>query len=190
VFLQIVSGIAIGLLLGTLVGFSQSPVVATVVGALTGALALFLGFNSKSDSNGPASHNYRESAGRICGFGFACTLALVLSLYARTHDSLSVAIESQINALKNAGLLLRMNAKTIADKDDKRTLTTGTVLFAGTGVDACFNFDPKRIPNVDDRISAMRNSDPRFSALADSMDKLDPATKKSMMDGMSRLFCP
>jgi hypothetical protein len=206
VFIQTVSGIALGLLLGTLVGFSQSPVAATVVGALTGALALFLGFNTKSDGDGHLSSDSRASAGRVCGFGFACTAALLLSLYARTHDAFSIPIQSQIDVLKtakysddeahswvaykNAGILLRISREAIADKDDKRTQTAGSVLFDDPGADPCFVFDPKRIPKVDDRISAMRNSGPRFVGIADSVEKLDQPSKKAIMDGMTRLFCP
>jgi hypothetical protein len=204
--LQTVSGIALGLLLGTLVGFSQSPVVAAVVGALTGGLVLFLGFNTKPDADGQPTQDSRAAAGRLAGFGFACTVALVFSLYARTHDTLSVAVATQVNTLKsagysedeahawvaykNAGLLLRMNKEAIADKDDKRAATAESVLFADQGVDPCFSFDRTRIADVNERITAMRNSGPRFVTLADAISKLDPAKKEAMMDGMSRLFCP
>jgi hypothetical protein len=205
-FLQITSGIALGLLLGTLVGFSQSPVTATVIAALTGVLALFFGFNAQSDADGRFLANSRVSAGRLCGFGFACTIALILSLYARTHDTLSIPLKTQISTLisagytedeahawgayKNAGILLRMNGKAIADKDDKRTQTAASVLFADPGVDPCFIFSSKRIANVDDRISAMRDSGQRFASLADSISTLDKTRKESIMKGMNDLFCP
>jgi hypothetical protein len=205
-FLQTASGIALGLLLGALIGLSQSPVAATVVGALTGALALFLGFSTRGESGAAQSTASLASAARTCGFGVACTLAVVFALYARTHDAFSIAVKRQIDALvgagftpdeahawvayKNAGLLFRINREMIASESDKRAQTAESVLFADPGVDPCFNFDSKRIPSVDDRIAAMRNSGPRFVALAEAISKMDSARKVAVMDGMSQLFCP
>jgi len=206
VVLQILAGAALGLLLGTVVGFSQSPVAATVVGALTGALVLFLGFSSKSPPSGQLSADAKASAGRLSGFGFTCTAALLFSLFARTRDLLGVPIGTQIKTLtdarfsedeahswvayKNSGLYMRINREATADKDDPRTKTGLSVLFSDPGSDPCFNFDPNRIPDIDDRILGMRNSGPRFTNLADAVSKLDKPLKESVMQGIGQLICP
>ncbi|MBB5063079.1 hypothetical protein [Granulicella mallensis] len=200
------SGVALGLLLGALIGLSQSPIATNVAGALTGALALFLGLSTKGESGGQLPTTLRASAAKTCGFGVACTLSVVLSLYARTHNTFSTAVKPQIDELigagftqdeahawvayKNAGLLFRMNREMTASESDKRAQTAESILFSDPGVDPCFNFDPKRIAGVDARVAAMRNSGPRFLALAEAISKMDPATKEAVMNGMSQLFCP
>lgn len=72
-FWQAVGGAGLGLVTGTLVGLSSSPVVATVVGALSAALGAFLGLRSpEAVSTG--------SDIRLGAFGICCVASIFLGL--------------------------------------------------------------------------------------------------------------
>jgi hypothetical protein len=94
--LQLLAGAGIGLLLGLLVGLSSSHVVATVVGAVAGGLLILLGFNSSKDDS---SATPPATAWRLAGFGFACSLALIVSVWIRAHHSLSPPVKDQVKEL-------------------------------------------------------------------------------------------
>lgn len=105
--LQLLAGAGIGLLLGLLVGLSSSHVVATVVGAVAGGLLILLGLNSSKDD---PSATPPPTAWRLAGFGFACSLALVVSVWVRAHHSLSPPIKDQVKELTDVGYSPTMRA--------------------------------------------------------------------------------
>jgi hypothetical protein len=76
-------GAGMGLLLGTLVGLSSSPVVGIVVGALASVLAVFLGLDV---STGSVIGALRINGVRIGALGVATVIGLGLGLYVRVNN--------------------------------------------------------------------------------------------------------
>jgi hypothetical protein len=83
---DIFAGTGVGLLLGSVIGLSVTPVVAMVVGALTSFLAVFLGLDGKNST----SLLPKVNAIRIGAFGFATVAGLALGLHARVNNPLAV----------------------------------------------------------------------------------------------------
>src|SRR5438105_4710037 len=90
---QAVGGGGLGLLTGILVGMSSSPVVATVLGAISAALGGFLGFQ-KPDSTSSSSDV------RLGAFGVFCVAAIFLGVYVRAHNLASPTFLSQQPSLR------------------------------------------------------------------------------------------
>jgi hypothetical protein len=80
------SGAGLGLLLGVIVGLSQTPVVAEVMGVLTGVLAVFLGLQGGRDADLPVVGKLRLNGARIGSFGVAAALGLILGLFLRVAN--------------------------------------------------------------------------------------------------------
>ncbi len=90
-FLQIFLRGGIGALLGTILGLSITPVVATVVGALTSLLAVFLGLDGQEKTRLP-----RVNGLRIGAFGFATIAGLLLGMFLRINNPMMLAPEDAI----------------------------------------------------------------------------------------------
>jgi hypothetical protein len=202
---QLLAGTALGLLLGLLVGLSSSPVVATVIGALTGGMLLFLGFTSRghSDSNSPSS---LEAAGwRLTGFGLACTAALIVGLVVRTQNLLTPPIKKQVSELtdagftadeahgwvayRNIGVLMRARPNTPMDKDKRAAGTASSYLFGTPGTDSCDLFNPDKYSNQSEHLIALRNAGGRYAAFADTIAGLDEKSRTVIFAATKHLFC-
>lgn len=77
-------GGGIGLLFGVIMGTTSTPVIATMLGALTAVLAGILGLNDNLFNNAKAM--------RIGGFGICCVLGAYLGLYVRSHNVLAPSL--------------------------------------------------------------------------------------------------
>jgi|GEM_PF-4223519 len=77
-------GSGIGLLFGVIMGTTSTPVIATMLGALTALLAGILGLNDNLFNNAKAM--------RIGGFGICCVLGAYLGLYVRSHNVLAPSL--------------------------------------------------------------------------------------------------
>jgi hypothetical protein len=204
--LQLLAGTALGLLLGLLVGLSSSPVVATVVGALTGGMLVFLGFTShaQSDSNSPSS---LEAAGwRLTGFGLACTVALIIGLVVRTQNLLTLPIKKQVSELtdagftadeahgwvayKNIGVLMRARPDTPMDKDKRAAGTASSYLFATPSTDYCDLFNPDKYSSQAEHLIALRNAGGRYAVFVASIANLDERSRATALAANKHLFCP
>jgi hypothetical protein len=202
--LQLLAGTSLGLLLGLLVGLSTSPVAATVVGALTGGLLVFLGFASKDQSD--FNRNCTDAAGwRLLGFGLACTFALLVGLLVRTHNLLTPPIKQQISELtdagftpdeahtwvayKNIGVLMRAQPNTLTDKDKRASTTASSYLFASPGADSCNLFNPDFYSNQTEHLNALRIAGGPYANFANSVASLDERTRTATLSATKRLFC-
>ena len=83
---DIFAGAGMGLLLGTVVGLTTTPVVAGIVGALTSLLAVFLGLDGSGSAEGRA---IRINALRIGSLGLAAVAGFGLGLYIRINNPLA-----------------------------------------------------------------------------------------------------
>ena len=99
-FVNVLAGVALGTLLGLLVGLTNSPVVAIVVGALASGLLVLLGLGATKGEDAAAT---RANAGRLCGFGFAAAAALLVGMGIRTHETLTPAPDLQVKRLTDSG---------------------------------------------------------------------------------------
>lgn len=104
-FIHIFSGFGIGLLVGILLGLSVTPVVGIVVGSLAAVLAVFLGLkdNLKQEINAIRNFQIQINALRAGSFGVAVVLGILLGLYLRTNETLSQAVEKQVQQWTKAG---------------------------------------------------------------------------------------
>lgn len=178
---DVFAGAGIGLLLGTVVGLSNAPVVATVVGALTSLLALFLGLDDKASATRLPSVN----AVRIGAFGFATVAGLGLGLSVRINNPLAddpgVAIARWNEAfpdnptLAKQMMVFERTALTPANltydegfgASDAVTVNAEVgaikqaVLFSSLSeYDACSRLDPERFATAADALAAYQRGDP------------------------------
>jgi hypothetical protein len=203
---QLLAGTALGLLLGLLVGLSSSPVVATVVGALTGGMLVFLGFTSNSQPDSNTRSSFDAAGWRLTGFGLACTIALLAGLLVRTRNLLTPPIRRQVSELtdagftsdeahawvayKNIGVLMRAQPNVPTDKDKRAAGTASSYLFATPSADSCDLFDPDKYSSPAELLIALRNAGGRYAAFAGSIAKLDERARAAALAATKHLFCP
>ncbi len=178
---DVFAGAGIGLLLGTVLGLSTTPVVALVVGALSSLLAVFLGLDGKQTTSRLPAVN----AIRIGAFGFATVAGLALGLHVRINNPLasdpSRAMARWSEAFPDNPTLARqmmvhertaitpwrLTYDETADNDAPVRLDTGAagakqaVLFSSlSDYDACSRLDPERFATADETLSAYSRGDP------------------------------
>ena len=202
--LQLLAGAGIGLLLGLLVGLSSSHVVATVVGAVAGGLLILLGLNSsKYDASATP-----PTAWRLAGFGFACSLALIVSVWARAHHSLSPPIRNQVKELTDVGYSPDDARAWVAYVDSGLVVTGGkpveqakdagpsaasasSLLFASEGkVDTCGLLNPDRYKDQQEQLNAMRLQGGVWASYAAYVAQLDTGHRDTAVTSARKLLCP
>jgi hypothetical protein len=203
--LQLLAGAGIGLLLGLLVGLSSSHVVATVVGAVAGGLLILLGLNS---SKNDASATPPLTSWRLAGFGFACSLALIVSVWIRAHRSLSPPIKDQVKELTDVGYspddarawvayvdsgLTVNGSKPVEQAKDAgpSAASASSLLFASEGkVDTCGLLNPDRYKDRQEQINAMRLQGGAWASYAAYVQQLDTGHRDTALTSARKLLCP
>lgn len=89
-------GAAVGILLGVLIGLSASPVVGTVIGALTAVGFAIAG--SRAPNGATAGNSWRLTM--VC---IAAVPAMFVGTYMRTHDALAPTLNQRLSAWTSAG---------------------------------------------------------------------------------------
>lgn len=105
-FSQIFAGMGIGVLMGLIIGLSASPVVKTILGSLSGLLAVFLGLQDNifgKSSNAEASSPIVLASFRAGSFGLFCALSILYGLHLRTHDTIGLSVTDQVKKWTDAG---------------------------------------------------------------------------------------
>ncbi len=112
-FVQVFSGMGMGLLVGIIVGLSVSEVVSIILGALAALLAAFLGLQDsqtakQAEGGDPAAalRRARMTGLRAGSFGIACVAAILLGIFLRTHGVLSgeeKSLKEQVAVWQEAG---------------------------------------------------------------------------------------
>jgi hypothetical protein len=91
------AGIGLGLMLGTIVGLTTTPVVAGLVGGITSLLAVFLGLDGGGGEGKLASiARVQLNAVRIGCFGLAAVAGFGIGLYVRINNPLAEAPQTQL----------------------------------------------------------------------------------------------
>lgn len=171
-FAHVLSGLGIGLLMGTLLGLSLSPVVGAVLGGLTALLAAFLGL-----SNQPVAKRFRRPGRtdernrrirevRAGVFGIACVLGVLMGVFLRAQNVLGVSVQDRYAAWLDLGFSKR-EARQLAvygelglvpegrveseTQDDSRPDLT--VLYSNS-LETCRSLEPRRFPDVTEALNA------------------------------------
>lgn len=93
---EVLAGLGLGILIGTIIGLSIAEVTGIILGALTSVLAAFFGLK-------PAKEGETPNHGAIAAFGFSCLIAIFLGMFIRTHNLLAPSLDSQIKEYTQAG---------------------------------------------------------------------------------------
>jgi hypothetical protein len=209
---QLFAAIGLGLLVGILVGLSSSPVVSVVVGALAAGMVTLLGFARPAKDGDPS---YADgSAVRLGGFGVACSVAVLLGLFIRTHDWLSPSIADQVSEVQKAGFSGEEARRWVAYKNVGAVLDSGTsrgsnggkdasaagvrgaealagsVLFASANSSECQNFDTSRYKDVSEHLYSLRQLGGKYAEYAEKISTLDATQQKTVLESLRLLFCP
>jgi hypothetical protein len=162
---DVLGGAGMGLLLGTLVGLSSSPVVGVVVGALASVLAIFLGLDATA---GSALGALRVNGPRIGALGAATVVGLGLGLWVRVTNPFLPDPAAQL-------------ARWQAALPDDPTLAKQMMVLERTGVaPSRFQYGDEP-PSEDVEVAAQEGAAARqavlFSTLGDfnACSRLDPA---------------
>ena len=209
---QLFAGIGLGLLVGILVGLSSSPVVSVVVGALAAGMVTLLGFTRPAKDGDPT--HAEGSTIRLGGFGLACSVAVLLGLFIRTHNWLSPSIADQVSEVQRAGFSAEDARRWVAYKnvgailesgsgkgagDGKDTpvpsvrgaeALAGSVLFAGENSGECQYFDTSRYKDVSEHLYSLRQLGGKYADYAAKISSLDAAQQKSVLESLRLLYCP
>jgi hypothetical protein len=86
---DVLAGLGIGLLLGTVVGLATSPVVAYVVGGLTSLLAVLLGLEGRGDGKPAVFGKVQINGLRIGVFGLAAVAGVLFGQWMRINNPLA-----------------------------------------------------------------------------------------------------
>jgi hypothetical protein len=206
-FGQLFAGVGLGLLVGVLVGLSSSPVVSVVIGALASGMVTLLGFVQVKDESAARAEG---SVVRLGGFGVACTAAILLGLYVRTHNLASPSIADQVAEVQKAGYSGEQARRWVAYKNVGAVLdpgsasesnghatpargteaVAGSVLFSGEDSGECQHFDTGRYKDVSEHLYSLRQSGGKYAEYADRISTLDPGKQKAVLESLRLLACP
>jgi hypothetical protein len=184
---EITAGGGLGLLVGLLVALSVSPVVGSVISALTVLLAGFFGL---APSGGP------DRAWRIGAFGLACVIGVVAGLALRNGDWFSPSLERQSRDWQRAGATSTEAAAYLAYQrlgikppgreagEIPKPAARDTVLFAGV-TDLCGQLHG--VDGTPQRLRILRQAGAPYDALAAAAESAQGATGDSLAAAMKSL---
>jgi len=105
----VLSGIGMGLLLGIIMGLSNSEVVKVIMAALTALLGVFLGFEKRSFS-GMQKEEYEKDKNetlltslRAGWFGLSVVAGILFGMWIRTNDIFSIPVKKSVQHWIDAG---------------------------------------------------------------------------------------
>lgn len=186
-FTRGIAGLGVGLLIGLMLGLSASPVVATVMTALTGLLGGFIGVRSSSDNQttSPCDMVFAIT------FAFAAILGIFTGLYMRNHNLLSPTLAQQKQQWIEIGfeedqalaLVVRQRLGTSSTKSANSTTAsslsgiTSTYLFAGNASN-CGKLKPASFSDNDELTRAWRSEGDRWEQIANNVEKNIPSDQQ------------
>jgi hypothetical protein len=175
---DVLAGAGLGLMLGTLMGLSQSEVVGTVIAALAAVLAVFLGLDI---TTGSLLGALRINGARIGSLGLATVIGVGLGLYVRVNDPFlptpTVQLDRWRAALPDDPTLAKQMMMWERMGDRPATFQFGTappvaevvfeaganpqtrrgVLFSTFGdYDVCVGLDPDQVGDTEAQLAAYR----------------------------------
>ncbi len=109
-FIHIFAGASIGLVIGVMAGMSASPVVSIIITAFVGLLAAFLGLQdggkapAETEAQAAKIRNQIKMNGlRAASVGLGCVVGILLGVFIRANDVLSLSLEERVTKWTKAG---------------------------------------------------------------------------------------
>lgn len=170
--MDVISGIAVGSVVGLLLGLSASPVVSATVGALLALAVTFLGLGA---SVGPVAVSPASSR-KLLAFCAGLVVFLAVGVEARTFEVLGPSPQAQVQVWTHAGFTPQQARSLVvyqrlgilpagATKTDAKATPTNPLLFASEDSANCGLLQQDRFQNPRDRLKAMVDLGPPWSAL-------------------------
>jgi hypothetical protein len=191
---DVFAGAGVGLLLGTIVGLSSSPVTATVVAALSAGLLALIGFR-KSDAESPE----QPTNMRVGAFGFACVAGLLFGVFARAHSVLSPSLTAEQARWTSIGLKSDQAAKVVPfeetgikfDNSIQASTPGGThssVSFANSeSGPSCDVLDSARYSSLNEQLNAMGINGGPIAQFGEAISTLNPKSQRQAISALHDL---
>ncbi|MBO2962253.1 hypothetical protein J4761_19695 [Burkholderia pseudomallei] len=194
--LDFLTGGAMGLLVGALIGLSTVPVVGGLVSALTALVGAFLGLAAPTSTR----MAFSLRAWRIVGFGLVSVLAIVAGIYLRTNQILQPSIKDQVNALIDAKFDPMVAQELIAYRDfgivpGGKTVQMNEVQRGGIGAlfdtqaSVCNQLVRAHNSSTADRLRALSAGGDYFAKMADRISHADLASQNQLLDSAQTILC-
>jgi hypothetical protein len=191
---EICAGSALGVLVGVLLGLSVTQVVGGVIASLAAILAAFFGLVA------PGQAQTADRTWRIAGFGFACTLGVLLGVAARSHDWLSEPLAEQVRRWTQAGASPEDAVAYVAYRQlgivpsgrsivPPKPSEAGSVLFAAHDPATCARLRRSRFGAPADRLSAMGNAGAGWASFAAALRDLPAERLDPVLEAGYQLVC-
>jgi hypothetical protein len=210
---DVLSGSGLGLLLGSVVGLTTTPVVAGVVGGITSLLAVFLGLDGGGEGKLGALGRVQLNGVRIGCFGLAAVVGVALGLYVRINNPLAEAPERQLERwqaafpdnprlaremmvyertrLKPAALSFDTSGPATEVTVGEGAGATAAVLYSALkSADNCRELAPARSGNdVNKLLEAYNNRGGPLAVVATQVRALPPEQRAGALESVRTLLC-
>lgn len=207
------AGVGLGLMLGTIVGLTTTPVVAGLVGGITSLLAVFLGLDGGGEGKLASIARVQLNAVRIGSFGLAAVAGFGIGLYVRINNPLAEAPQTQLarwqaafpdnpvlaqqmmvyerTRLEPASLSFDTKGAPTAVKQGAGAAATTAVLFSALkGKDNCRELAPSNFANdVNKLLVGYDNRGGALSVVAAHVRTLPPTQQAAALESVRTLIC-
>lgn len=202
--LELIAGGAIGLLVGLLTGLSASPVVGSVLAGILSLLGALFGL---VPLEGVGLRLPRRSATRVAAFGLAAAGAVLLGLFIRANDVLTIDpdpddVARRIAAYEKAGLA-PSDARAIvmvkafglqpagAGQDGTASLQPPrqSVLFGGETPERCGRIDRIAEDNLAERLALLNGFGGDWAELAARVETKPEAEQAAALRATLAVLC-
>jgi hypothetical protein len=201
---ELIAGASIGLLVGLLVGLSASPVVGSVLSGLLSLLGAILGL---APLEGLHPRLRRQSTTRIAAFGIAAAGSVLLGVFIRANDVLSIDpspadVAAKIAAYEKAGLsaadaraivLVKSFGLTPRSAGDEASVglqpVRQSVLFGTETVERCARIERISESNLPERLAVMQSFGDDWARLAARIGAQPEALRADALRSALALLC-
>lgn len=179
--IALLSGIGLGILIGTCIGLSISEVVGVVLAALTSLLAAYFGLKPPSEQSTPS----RGQLIIVSAFSFSCVIAVLLSIYLRANNVLSPSPKKIMEDIRDVGFtegeakkifLFRQYGISAPGEQNinpsRLREAENTVLFnAEATYNAFKELQRSNFPSVEEQLNGFRARQGKYEAFADTLSR-------------------
>lgn len=194
--IDLVTGAAMGLLVGTLIGLSAVPVVSGVITSLTALVGAFFGLAAP----GSERFSFSPQPLRIAGFGVVCVMAIIGGIALRTSGALQVPIKPQLEELIAAGFEARKAQELVAYRvfglvPSGQTTAASEVTRASIGAlyatraSVCNQISRARGMAIAERLKALSAGGDDYALLVERVARVDQAAADPLLDALETVLC-
>jgi hypothetical protein len=195
-FLDFVTGGAMGLLVGSLIGLSTVPVVGAVITSITALVGAFLGLAASAIKQLP----FVIQSWRIVGFGVLCVTGILAGIYLRTNDVLHRPLKPQIDELVGAGFDRAAVLELVAYRHfgimpSGKTVQLNEV--SRRSIAALFSYDSSvctqllraRSDSIQERLLALESGGDFFALMAERIRRRNVSEQDSLLRSVNIILC-